>query len=127
SQLTPAEVWKELPPAARKTLRDRKIAFYVLDGFAVAKKHAPTPELEVRMMGIAFIGAVCGHVDRITAGASAEAALKKIRQQISKKFGAKGGPVVEGNMAVIRDGLNATQRVDYEDPKFDDAEMAGTR
>ena len=30
--------------------------------------HAPTPELETRMMGIAFIGAVCGHVDRIAAG-----------------------------------------------------------
>ena len=36
--------------------------------------------------------------------------LKKIRQQISKKFGAKGGAVVEGNMAVIREGLEATQQ-----------------
>ena len=127
SQLSPAEVWKELPPQARKTIRDKKIQFHVLDGFAVAKQHAPTPELEVRMMGIAFIGAVCGHVDRITAGASQDAVLKKIRQQISKKFGAKGGPVVEGNMAVIRDGLNATQRVDYENPEFDEAEKAETR
>ena len=39
--------------------------------------------------------------------------LKKIRQQIAKKFGAKGGPVVEGNMAVIHDGLKATQKVEY--------------
>jgi len=30
----------------------------------VAKRHAPTPELETRMMGIAFIGAVAGSVDR---------------------------------------------------------------
>src|SRR5208337_4536438 len=127
SQLPPAEVWEELPPQARKTIRDKKIQFYVLDGFAVAKQHAPTPELEVRMMGIAFIGAVCGHVDRITAGASAEAALKKIRQQISKKFGAKGEAVVEGNMAVIKDGLVATQRVDYDDPSFDQTERAAAR
>jgi pyruvate-ferredoxin/flavodoxin oxidoreductase len=127
SQLTPAEVWKELPPSARKTIRDRKIEFYVLDGFAVAKKHAPTPELEVRMMGIAFIGAVCGHVDRITAGATEEAALKKIRQQISNKFGAKGEAVVEGNMAVIRDGLIATQRVDYDVPGFEQTEAAARR
>ena len=114
SSLSPLEVWKELPPQARKTIRDKKINFYVLDGFAVAKRHAPTPELETRMMGIAFIGAVCGHVDRVTAGATQEAVLKKIRQQIIKKFGAKGGAVVEGNMAVIRDGLDATQRVDYD-------------
>ena len=35
----------------------------------------------------------CGHVDSIVADASQEAMLAKIRQQITKKFGAKGGPV----------------------------------
>ncbi len=124
SQLEPAEVWRELPPQARKTIRDKKIQFYILDGFAVAKRHAPTPDLEVRMMGIAFIGAVCGHFDRVTEGASEDAVLKKIQQQIGKKFGAKGGPVVEGNMAVIRDGLKATRKVDYDDPAFEQAEKS---
>ena len=118
SGLSPLEVWKELPEQARRTLRAKKIRFFILDAFAVAKRHAPTPELETRMMGIAFIGAVCAHVDRIVAGVSAEAMLTKIRQQISKKFGAKGGAVVEGNMAVMREGLEATQRVDYDTPDF---------
>ena len=127
SQLSPAEVWKELPEHARKTILDKKIAFYIVDAFAVAKRHAPTPDLEVRMMGIAFIGAVCGHFDRVTEGASEEAVLKKIRQQISKKFGAKGGPVVEGNMAVIRDGLKATQKVDINHPEFEQAEEGAQR
>ena len=127
SHLAPIEVWRELPAAARKTIRDKKIQFLVLDGFDVAKRHAPTPELETRMMGIAFIGAVCGHVDRIVAGASQDSILKKIRQQISKKFGAKGGPVVEGNMAVIREGLEATQKIDYGKPEFAAAEKATTR
>ena len=94
--------------SARKTIREKKIKFFIIDAFEVAKRHAPTPELETRMMGIAFIGAVCGSFDRVTEGASHEAMLKKIRQQIAKKFGAKGGPIVEGNMAVIRDGLKAT-------------------
>ncbi len=123
TQLPAPELWKELPEHARKTIRDKKINFFVVDAFAVAKRHAPTPELEVRMMGIAFIGAVCGHFDRVTEGAPEEAVLKKIRQQISKKFGAKGGPVVEGNMAVIRDGLQATQKVTYDDPAFETAEV----
>ncbi|HEX9206836.1 MAG TPA: 2-oxoacid:acceptor oxidoreductase family protein [Steroidobacteraceae bacterium] len=118
SSLSPLEVWKELPEQARRTLRTKKIKFFTLDGFAVAKRHAPTPELETRMMGIAFIGAVVGHVDRIKEGASEEALLKKIRQQISKKFGGKGGAVVEGNLAVMKEGLAATQRVDYESPEF---------
>ncbi|HET7202173.1 MAG TPA: 2-oxoacid:acceptor oxidoreductase family protein [Steroidobacteraceae bacterium] len=118
SSLSPLDVWKELPEQARRTLRAKKIKFFILDGFAVAKRHAPTPELETRMMGIAFIGAVCGHVERIKAGASEGVLLDKIRSQIAKKFGAKGGAVVEGNIAVMREGLAATQRVDYDAPQF---------
>ncbi|HXZ17910.1 MAG TPA: 2-oxoacid:acceptor oxidoreductase family protein, partial [Roseiarcus sp.] len=122
SSLEPLEAWKELPEKARQTIRDKHIKMFIIDAFEVAKKHAPTPELETRMMGIAFIGAVCGSFDRVTEGASEEAVLAKIRSQIAKKFGAKGGPVVEGNMAVIRDGLEATRPVDYTSPEFAEAE-----
>ncbi len=118
SNLTPLEVWSELPKRARETIRNKKIKMFIVDGFAVAKRHAPTPELETRMMGIAFIGAVCGHVDRITADGSIDAILDKVRQQISKKFGGKGGAVVEGNMQVIREGLQETKRVDYTATEF---------
>lgn len=118
TSLSPEEVWAELPAQARKTIRDRKIRLFVIDAFTVAKKHAPSPELETRMMGIAFIGAVAGHVDRVSAGASQKVILDKIRQQITKKFGAKGEAVIEGNMAVIREGIEATQAVDYSKPAF---------
>lgn len=118
SNLPPEAVWRELPAQARKTMRERKIRFHIVDAFAVAKKHAPTSELETRMMGIAFIGAVAGHVDRVVADASADSILDKIRSQIAKKFGGKGGAVVEGNMAVIREGIEATHRIDYDAPAF---------
>jgi len=118
SNLPAIEVWKELPPQARKAIRDRKINFFVLDGFAVAKRHAPRPELETRMMGIAFIGAICGNCEQVTAGASPETVLKKIRHDLSKKFGAKGAAIVEGNMAVIQDAVAATKRVAYDEPEF---------
>ena len=90
SDLSPEDVWRELPRYARRTIRDRQIRFLVVDAFAVAKQHAPTPELETRMMGIAFIGAVAAHVDRVSAGASEEAILDKVQAQIAKKFGGKG-------------------------------------
>ena len=122
SNLDPVAAWKELPEQARKTIRDKKIKFFIIEAFEVAKKHAPTEDLETRMMGIAFIGAVCGSFDRVTEGATEEAVLHKIRSQIAKKFGAKGGPVVEGNMAVIRDGLKATRAVDYNQPEFVEAD-----
>ena len=125
SNLSALEVWKELPAAMRKTIRDRKIKFLVVDGFAIAKKHAPVAALQTRMMGIAFIGAVCGHVERVTEGADREAVIEKIRSQINYKFGTKGEAVVEGNMAVIRDGVEETAVVDYSAPEFVEVDAAG--
>src|SRR5665648_840519 len=59
--------------------------------------------------------------------ASAEAIRDKVRAQIVKKFGNKGDAVVEGNMAVIHDGIEATHVVDYDQPAFHaiDAEPNG--
>ncbi len=116
SDLTPEQVWRELPQYARRTIRDKKIRFLVVDAFKVAKQHAPIPELELRMMGIAFIGAVVGHVDQVAGGATPEAIQTKVRGQIEKKFGTKGEAVVEANMAVIADGMAATEVVDYDSP-----------
>lgn len=124
SHETPLEVWKQLPAYARRTIRGRKIHLYLVDAFGVAKKHAPAPDLEIRMMGVAFIGAVCGHVRQVVADASEETILDKIRQQVTKKFGAKGEEVIEGNMAVIREGLESTLKVDYEDAAFTAAEQS---
>ncbi len=118
SDSDPEDVWRELPKYARRTIREKKIRFLVVDAFSVAKKHAPIAELELRMMGIAFIGAVVGHVDRVVQGASREAIVEKVRAQIAKKFGSKGEAVVEANMAVIHDGIEATRVVDYDQPQF---------
>jgi pyruvate-ferredoxin/flavodoxin oxidoreductase len=118
SNASAEEVWQELSAQARKTIREKKIRFFIIDAFAVAKKHAPTPELATRMMGIAFIGAVAGHVNQVSAGAAPDVILEKVRQQIAKKFGGKGGAVIDGNMAVIREGIEATQLVDYESAAF---------
>ncbi len=129
SDLEPEAVWRELPRHARRAIREKKIRFLVVDAFRVAQKHAPSAELETRMMGIAFIGAVAAHVDRVSGGASAEAIHEKVRAQIVKKFGGKGQAVVEGNMAVIADGIEATRVVDYDAPRLRavDAEAAPAR
>ena len=118
SHETPLDVWEQLPAYARRIIRERKIHLYLVDAFGVAKKHAPAPDLEIRMMGVAFIGAVCGHVRQVVADASEETVLAKIRQQVTKKFGAKGEAIIESNMAVIREGLESTRKVDYEAADF---------
>ncbi|MGF1704118.1 2-oxoacid:acceptor oxidoreductase family protein [Photobacterium makurazakiensis] len=110
---TPEQVWLEIPESARQYIRNNNIDFYIVDAFDVARKHAPAPELEIRMMGIAFIGALCGHAKQVIHDADAQQMLERIERQINYKFGAKGEKVVAGNMAVIRDGMLATQEVSY--------------
>ncbi|MDR0989832.1 MAG: 2-oxoacid:acceptor oxidoreductase family protein, partial [Propionibacteriaceae bacterium] len=128
SDKTPLEVWRSLPAEARRTIRDKKIKFLVIDAFEVAKKHAPTPNLETRMMGIAFIGALIGHVDRVQQAVGDTDISGLIRDELTKKFGSKGTAVVEGNMAVAQDGIAATHIIDYDEPDFlaIDAEVAPT-
>ncbi|MCL2523772.1 MAG: 2-oxoacid:acceptor oxidoreductase family protein [Betaproteobacteria bacterium] len=123
---SPLAAWKALPPYARQEIRDKNIHFFVIDAFAVAKANAPDPSLETRMMGIAFIGAIIGHVDRVTGGADHEAAKKLARKEMQKKFGAKGSAVVDANMAVIEDAIEHTQAVDYSQPEYAKADAAAT-
>lgn len=129
SDLAPIDVWRSLPAHARRTIRERRITFLVMDAFRVAKLHAPTPELETRMMGIAFIGAVVGWVDRVSQGASRDAILEKVRHELTKKFGRKGDAIVSSNMAVITDAIAAISPVDYESDELVavDAEPAAVR
>ena len=118
SQNTPQQTWQELPQSARHYIRENKIHFFVIDAFEVAKKHAPTSDLEIRMMGIAFIGALCGHARQIVQDADNQKMLERIEQQIHQKFAAKGKQIIASNLEVIREGGLATQAVryvDYED------------
>jgi len=123
SSLSPLEVWRELPAVARRDIREKALRFFVVDAFAVARRHAPSAELETRMMGIAFIGALCGHEERVAHGTDTETLMARVRDQIVKKFGAKGEAIVAGNMAVIKDGAAATVAVSYDAPEFTDVEQ----
>lgn len=122
SNESPLEVWKGLPEAARRVLRERGVNFYVVDAFGIAKENAPTLDLQIRMMGIAFIGALCGNVSQVIGKSSEELLLTKIQNQIQKKFGGKGDKVVASNMSVIKRGILSTRKVEYNEQAFVDAE-----
>ncbi len=129
SDQAPLDVWRQLPSHARRTIREREIRFLVLDAFAIARSHAPNPELETRMMGIAFIGAILGHVRGLGDPGAPETAVDleaKVRAELSKKFGRRGDTVVDANMGVIRDGMKAVM-IDYTDPEFAAVETTPAR
>jgi pyruvate-ferredoxin/flavodoxin oxidoreductase len=80
-----------------------------LDTAALARAHAPRPDLEVRMQGVALVG-VFLRVAPFAArtGTTRDALMTAVRVRLGRFFGKRGGKVVDANMAVIEaawDGL----------------------
>ncbi|MFI5310940.1 MAG: 2-oxoacid:acceptor oxidoreductase family protein, partial [Gemmatimonadales bacterium] len=112
SDLSPEAFWNTLPARARETIRERKIAVYVLDAFAIAREEASDVELRYRMQGAAFLGAFFRTSPLLAQEGASEARLfEGIRAQFEKKFGHRGAHVVEDNLRVIRRGFDQVQLV----------------
>ena len=118
--LTPLEAWRESAGAcADAPSASGASSFYVVDAFAVAKKHAPTPELETRMMGIAFIGAVCRPCrPRRRRTPRRRRCWPRSASRSARSSAPRAARSSKSNMEVVREGLEATQRVDYDTPGF---------
>ena len=118
SSEVPLSVWRSLPQAARRYIRDNQITFGVVDAFAVARRHAPTAQLETRMMGVAFVGALLAGVKELGDAADPDLLQREVQAELTKKYASKGQAVVEANLSVVLDGMNATHLIDYTSPEF---------
>jgi len=106
-------VWNELPERARRTIRERKIKFYALDGFAIAQDESSELELRFRMQGAAFMGAFFRTTPLLKAAGIDEAQLfDGILAQLDKKFGHLGERVVSDNLRVIERGYRSVKQID---------------
>ena len=112
SDLDPAAFWQTLPATARREIRSKEIRVYILDAFAIAASEASDVELRYRMQGAAFMGAFFATSPLLAQESLSEATLfDGIRDQLQKKFGGKGGNVVEDNLRVIRRGFEEMREV----------------
>jgi pyruvate-ferredoxin/flavodoxin oxidoreductase len=99
----PAEIWAALPPATRAEIEARHLRLLALDSAALAKQHAPRPELEIRMNGVALVGVflkVSPFAER--AGLDRPALMEAVRANLTRFFGKRGTSVVDANLAVIQ-------------------------
>ena len=86
----------------RAAILARKIRLLALDTASLAKKHAPRPDLEVRMQGVALVGVflkVSPFAER--AGLDRAALREAVRTNLTRFFGKRGTSVVDANLAVI--------------------------
>jgi pyruvate-ferredoxin/flavodoxin oxidoreductase len=112
SDVAPEAFWKTLSASARREIRERRIKVYILDAFAIAAGEASDAELRYRMQGAAFMGAFFATSPLLSQESLSEATLfDGIKVQLQKKFGGKGGNIVEDNLRVIRRGFDELHEV----------------
>jgi pyruvate-ferredoxin/flavodoxin oxidoreductase len=100
----PERIWASLPVKARATILTRGIRVTALDTADLARRHAPRPDLVVRMQGVALVGVflrVAPFAHQL--GLEGEALFSALRRVLERYFGKRGGSVVDANLAVIRE------------------------
>jgi pyruvate-ferredoxin/flavodoxin oxidoreductase len=103
----PVTIWAALPVEARAEIQARSIAVRALDTLELARRHAPRPDLEVRMQGVALAGVflrVAPFAAR--AGFDRTALLQAARDRLGRFFGKRGQAVVDANFAVIAEAYD---------------------
>ncbi|MCI0394408.1 MAG: pyruvate:ferredoxin (flavodoxin) oxidoreductase [Chloroflexi bacterium] len=88
----PEEVWERLPRSAQEAIIDKKLRFYVVDGFRVARETGMGRRINTVMQTCFF--ALSGVLP-------AGEAIAAIKGAIEKSYGKRGDAVVEHNFAAV--------------------------
>ncbi|HXU79222.1 MAG TPA: pyruvate:ferredoxin (flavodoxin) oxidoreductase [Methylomirabilota bacterium] len=96
SPFGPAEVWEHLPRTVQRHLIDKKLKFYVIDAFQVAREAGLGGRISTIMQAAFF--AVTGILPK-------DEAIASIKKAIQKTFGKRGEAVVQKNFAAVDSAL----------------------
>jgi pyruvate-ferredoxin/flavodoxin oxidoreductase len=98
-----AEVWDNLPKTAQEEILRKKIEFYVIDGYTVARKAGMGTRINTIMQTCFF--AISGVLPR-------EEAIEQIKKAIKKTYGKRGEAVVQKNFAAVDAALAHLEKVE---------------
>jgi len=96
SQYGADEVWDKIPRSVQKQIIDKKIRFYVIDGYKVAKMTGMGARVNTIMQTCFF--AISGILPK-------DEAIESIKQSIRKTYGAKGEDIVKKNFEAVEQTL----------------------
>jgi pyruvate-ferredoxin/flavodoxin oxidoreductase len=102
SPYSAAEVWEHLPKTAQEEILRKKIEFYVIDGYAVAREAGMGTRINTIMQTCFF--AISGVLPR-------EEAIAQIKKAIKKTYGKRGEAVVQKNFAAVDHALAHLEKV----------------
>jgi pyruvate-ferredoxin/flavodoxin oxidoreductase len=92
SPFGPNEIWSNLPKRTQETILKKKIQFYVIDGYMVAREAGMGSRINTIMQTCFF--AISGVLPR-------EEAIAQIKKAIKKTYGKRGDAVVQQNYAAV--------------------------
>ena len=93
----PDEVWDKLPRTVQKHIIEKKLKFYVIDGYKVAEEAGMGNRINTIMQTCFF--AISGILPR-------EEAIEAIKKAIRKTYGKRGEAVVQKNYAAVDAALD---------------------
>jgi pyruvate-ferredoxin/flavodoxin oxidoreductase len=102
SPFGPDAIWNELPEPLQRTILDRKLKFYVIDAYEVAKATGMGTRINTVMQTCFF--AISGVLPR-------EEAIAQIKKAIQKTYGRRGEAVVQKNFAAVDQTLEHLKEV----------------
>jgi pyruvate-ferredoxin/flavodoxin oxidoreductase len=103
SQFSKDEVFDQLPRPVQEQIITKKLQFYVIDGYSVAKETGMGQRINTIMQTCFF--AISGVLPR-------EEAIEAIKKAIKKTYGKRGESVVQKNFAAVDSTLAHLHRVD---------------
>ncbi|MBI3745684.1 MAG: 2-oxoacid:acceptor oxidoreductase family protein [Chloroflexi bacterium] len=103
----PEAIWASIPSSFRAEILARHIRVTALDTAEIAMRHAPRPDLQVRMQGVALVGVFLRVSPFATrAGMDRARLLEAVRDRLGRFFGKRGGAVVDANLEVIAEAYD---------------------
>ena len=102
SPYSAAEVWDKLPKTTQEEMLRKKIEFYVIDGYEVARKADMGSRINTIMQTCFF--AISGVLPR-------DEAIEQIKKAIKKTYGKRGEAVVAKNFAAVDHALAHLEKV----------------
>ena len=103
SPYSPSETWQKLPAAVQKTILEKNLELYVIDGDRVARDAGMGNRVNTVMQTCFFALAKVLPKDQ---------AIAKIKDTIQKTYGKRGKAVVEQNFKAVDSTLEHLSRVD---------------
>ncbi len=117
SQFSVDEVWNKLPRSVQEAMIAKKLKFFVIDAYKVAKDTGMGVRINTIMQTCFF--AISGVLPK-------DEAIQKIKDAIRKTYGRKGDEVVQQNYNAVDQTLANLFKVDYPDTVTSTIEMPPT-